>query len=68
MDLLGNVVREFMKQAHAENVRNATNLAMEFRDERMSDDQIEEMLYSSGFDARVVSDAMEALLIKKKAK
>jgi hypothetical protein len=67
MDLLGRVVREYMKKAHTDNVRNATNLAMEFRDEHMNDDQIEEMLYSSGFDTNVVSEAMENIIVKKKA-
>ncbi len=69
MDPLGNVVREFLKKAHADNVRNATSLAAELRDgESMQDDQIEEMLYASGFEADVVTEAMSNLPFKKSSK
>lgn len=68
MDPLGNVVRDFLKQAHARNVKNAVSLGMEFRDEGMTRDQIEEMLYASGFEAVVIADAMDAIPSKTKNK
>lgn len=69
MDPLGNVVRDFLKKAHQDNVRNAISLAVEFQDdEGMSLDQIEEMLYSSGFDADVVAEALDNIPIKKAKK
>lgn len=69
MDPLGNVVRDFLKKTHAANVRNAVSLAMELRDdEGMKNDQIEEMLYSSGFDSAVIAEAMDNLPIKKSKK
>jgi len=68
MDPLGNVVRDFLKQKHTENVRNAAALAQELRDEEcMNNDQIEEMLYASGFDAVVIADAFQVLPSKKKS-
>lgn len=67
MDRFGNVIRDFLKKAHADNVRNAVSLGTELRqDEGMSDDQIEEMLYASGFDAAVISEAMDSIPAEKK--
>jgi len=69
MDPLGNVFREFFKTVHADNVRNAVSLAAELRDdEGMHDDQIEEMLYASGFENDVVTEAMSNLPPKKSNK
>lgn len=69
MDPLGNVVRDFLKKAHADNVRNAVTLATELRDdEGMNASQIEEMLHSSGFDPHVIAEAMESLPIKRNNK
>lgn len=69
MDPLGNVVRDFLKKAHADNVRNAVALGSELRsDEGMNDDQIEEMLFASGFDAQVVVEAMEGIPTRKSKK
>jgi hypothetical protein len=59
MDKFGNVVRDFLKQAHATNVRNASALAGELRKEGMSGEQVEEMLFASGFDEQTVRDAMD---------
>lgn len=61
MDQFGKVFREFARQAHTKQVRTALSLAEEFVQERMSLDQIEEMLYSAGFEARIVDEAMELL-------
>lgn len=69
MDLYGNVIRDFLKQAHANNVRNAVSLGTELRqDEGMNDDQIEEMLYASGFDAIVIAEAMDSIPAQKSKK
>ena len=69
MDPLGNVVREFLKTQHNVNVRNATALAKELRvGERMADNQIEEMLYASGFDAVVIAEALDNIPCQKKDK
>ena len=68
MDPLGNVIRDFLKKAHSDNVKNAVSLAMEFRDESMNDDQIEEMLYASGFDSMVIAEAMDSIPVKKNKK
>ena len=71
MDKFGNVVRDFLKQAHATNVRNAAALASELRTEGMSSEQIEEMLFASDFDEQTVRDAMDVDFIctaKSKAK
>lgn len=65
MDPLGNVVRELLKQARAQRVKNATSLAGEFRKEGMTDSQIEEMLFASGFDDDVVDDAMKEISPKR---
>lgn len=61
MDPLGNAIRDFLKQTHATSVRNAVSLAMEFQDEGMKHDQIEEMLYSSGFDVDIVAEALDSI-------
>jgi aminopeptidase N len=59
MDPLGNVVRDFMKETHARNVRNAFSLAVELRkEEGMTDGQVEEMLYASGFEQDEIIDAL----------
>ena len=61
MDLLGKTVRELLKQSHSDAVRNAHSLAKELRKEGMKDSQVEEMLYASGFDADIVSEAISLL-------
>jgi hypothetical protein len=67
VDPLGNVVKDFLKKAHRDNVRNAFSLAKELRDEEgMNDEQIEEMLYASGFEADVIGEAMNEIPLKKK--
>jgi len=68
MDPLGNVLRDFMKQAHLRQVKTALGLALELRQESMAAEQIEEMLYSSGFEQVVVDDAMTALANKRGTK
>ena len=61
MDLLGNVVRELLKQARAQRVKNAAALGDEFRKEGLTNSQIEEMLFASGFEDDVVDDAMKEI-------
>lgn len=68
MDPLGNAIRDFLKQTHAASVRNAVSLAMEFQDEGMKQDQIEEMLYSSGFESDVIAEALDSIPSKKRKK
>lgn len=66
MDPLGTVVREFLKKARADNVRNAISLAAELRNEEgMKSNQIEEMLYASGFEADIIAEAMENIPSQK---
>jgi len=59
MDPLGRVVRELMQRQHEDLVRTASTLASDLKDEGMDDSQVMEMLFSSGFDADVVAEAME---------
>lgn len=61
MDPLGKIAREFLKQAHANQVRNALALSREFRKEGMNLNQVEEMLYASGFDEEVINDTLNRL-------
>ncbi len=69
MDPLGNVIKDFLKKAHADNVRNAVSLAAELQDdEGMNNEQIEEMLFASGFDAHVIAEAMDNIPTKKNKK
>lgn len=65
MDPLGKVMRELLKQAHVESVRQARTLALGLRDDGMTYDQIEEMLYSSEFDHEVIAEVMQKLPSKK---
>jgi thymidine phosphorylase len=66
MNPLGNIMRDFLKQAHAKQVKMARALAEEFLQEKMAMDQIEEMLYASGFEAAVIDEAMDSLPKKGK--
>lgn len=68
MDPLGNVIKDFLRQTHASHVRNAVSLAKEFKDEGMTNEQIEEMLFSSGFDSMIIAEAMEHVPTKKNGK
>jgi hypothetical protein len=66
MDPLGNVMREFLRKAHVKNVKIARALADELLQEKMAMDQVEEMLYASGFEAVVIDEAMDSLPKKGK--
>jgi len=69
MDRFGNVLRDFLKKAHADQVKNAVSLGTELRqDEGMNDEQIEEMLYASGFEADVIAEAMDNIPTQKNNK
>jgi hypothetical protein len=68
MDPFGNVIRDFLKEKHAASVRNAVSLAMEFKDEGMTKDQLEEILCASGFDREIISEAMDLIPSQKKKK
>lgn len=59
MDLFGKVVREYLKQAEADSINNATALIDELLEEKMTKGQIRELLYASGFEKRVVEAAMK---------
>lgn len=61
MDMLGQVMRDFLKCAHDDAVRNARALAGELKAEGMTKSQIEEMLFASGFEAPIVREAMEQI-------
>jgi len=62
MDPLGAIARNFLKEAHARNVRNAVSLATELRrEEKMTNEQIEEMLYASGFEEVVIAEAINKI-------
>jgi hypothetical protein len=58
MDLFGKVVREYLKQAEADSINNATALIDELLEEKMTKGQIREMLYASGFEKEIVEAAM----------
>ncbi len=66
MDPLGNVMREFLRKAHAKQVKMARALADELLQEKMAMEQIEEMLYASGFENIVIDEAMDSLPKKGK--
>lgn len=69
MDRFGNVLRDFLKKAHADQVRNAVSLGTELRQEEgMTDEQIEEMLYASGFEADIIAEAMDNIPVKQNKK
>ena len=69
MDPLGNVLRDFLKKKHSDNVHNAVALAKELRDdEGMNDEQIQEMLYASGFDSIVIAEALDNIPVKRNKK
>lgn len=61
MDILGRVVRDYLKQVHADSVRSASALAMELRAEGMVKDQVKEMLYASGFESEVIRDVLSEI-------
>ena len=48
MDVLGNVIRDFLKEKHASMVRTAVSLAMDLKRDGMTDNQIDEMLCATG--------------------
>jgi hypothetical protein len=48
-----------MQRQHEDLVRTASTLASDLKDDGMDDSQVTEMLFSSGFDADVVAEAME---------
>jgi hypothetical protein len=58
MDLLGNTVREYLRQKRADNVRTARTLADEFRKEGMTNDEVAEMLCASGYEEDVIHEAI----------
>jgi hypothetical protein len=65
MDKLGQVFRDLARAALEREVRSASSLAELFRKDGMTSAQIEEMLYSNGFDHDVVVAAMTAMPHKK---
>lgn len=67
MDILGKVARAHLKQIHENNVKQAYVLAMDFKREGMSTEEVEEMLFSAGYESPVVDSAMNRLLGKPEA-
>ena len=65
MDVLGNVIRDFLKEKQASMVRTAVSLAMDLKRDGMTDDQIEEMLCATGYDAPVIAEALISIQPKK---
>lgn len=61
MDPLGKTVRNLLKQAHARQVKTARALADELLEEKMALDQVEEMLFASGFEYPVIDEVMASL-------
>lgn len=61
MEPLGKVVRDFLTMRHAKDVRQAYAMADSLQKEGMSTGQIEEMLFSSGFQAGVIDEAIRQL-------
>jgi hypothetical protein len=56
MDSLGKVLREYLRQKRADDVREARAMAKEMRVDGMSSAQLEEMLFASGFSSDVVEE------------
>lgn len=67
MDTLGKVAREYLKQVHEKSVKQAYVLAMDYKQEGMTHDEIEEMLYSAEYENIVVDAAMNRLLGRPEA-
>ena len=65
MDTFGNVIRNLMQDVHSRTVLNASSLASEWEREGMTRDQVEEMLYSEGFDQDIIEEAMSSFPLKK---
>jgi hypothetical protein len=55
---LGEAIREFAKKQHSKEVKNASSMVLEFAKEGMSQTQIEEMLFSTGYDKNVITEAL----------
>jgi hypothetical protein len=68
MDVLGNVFRDYLKQADANQTCNAVAMAEAFRDERMTKSQVKEMLYASGFETHIIQSALDLVFPQKKAR
>jgi hypothetical protein len=49
MDIFGNVIRECMRRAHEQEVKQAYVIAKDFKKDGLKLAEIEEMLYSSGY-------------------
>jgi hypothetical protein len=67
MDLLGKVVREYLREAEKANIRTAMSLAEELLDEKMTESQIREMLFASGFERKIVEAAMKRAFPRRKS-
>jgi hypothetical protein len=61
MDQLGKAMKDFIRQVRSDRVRNALALTGELSKEGMNNEQIEEMLFASGFEDDVVAEAMDSL-------
>jgi hypothetical protein len=61
MDIFGNVIRECMRRAHEQEVKQAYVIAKDFKKDGLKIAEIEEMLYSSGYDQTTVEEALKML-------
>jgi len=61
MDILGKVVRDYLKQAHEKEVKQAYVIAKDFKKDGLNNSEIEELLYSSGYDADIIEEALKSL-------
>jgi hypothetical protein len=66
MDLLGKVIRDYLREAERANLRTAVAVAEEFLDEKMNESQVREMLFASGFETKVVEAAIRKVFPRRK--
>ena len=67
MDLLGKVIRDYLREAEKANFRTAVGLAEELLDEKMTESQVREMLFASGFETKVVEAAIRKVFPRRKS-
>ena len=66
MDLLGKVIRDYLRQAEKATLRTAVALAEELLDEKMTEPQVKEMLFASGFETGTVEAAIRRVFPRRK--
>lgn len=61
MDILGNVVRECIRRAHEKEVKQVYVIAKDFKKDGLNFNEIEEMLFSSGYEDGVIQETLRML-------